>query len=112
MRIYFLYSSFLGWLNIYSSTVPTTGVETSIFDTTQYYGKQMIFIALSFPIIMLILFTDAKFYEKYASVIFIVSLLSLAGLFVIGKQLQDNVVGMELEVLHYSLLNLQKQLLL
>ncbi len=76
---------FLGWLNIYSSTVPTTGVETSIFDTTQYYGKQMIFIALSFPIIMLILFTDAKFYEKYASVIFIVSLLSLAGLFVIGK---------------------------
>jgi rod shape determining protein RodA len=47
--------------------------------------KQFIFIGLTIPIIFVVLFVEGKFYEKYASIIFIVSLLSLLGLFAFGK---------------------------
>ena len=75
----------LGWMNIYSSSLATTDVNASLLDFNQIYGKQLLFIILTFPIILVVLFADAKFYEKYASIIFIVSLISLAGLFVFGK---------------------------
>lgn len=66
----------LGWLNIYSSSL------TSVEGTFQ---KQFIFILLTIPLIFTILSVDGKIYEKYASIIFVVSLLSLAGLFIFGK---------------------------
>ena len=49
------------------------------------YQKQFIFIVLTIPLIFIILSIDGKFYEKYASIIFGISLLSLAGLFIFGK---------------------------
>ncbi|WP_264566485.1 rod shape-determining protein RodA [Flavobacterium sp. N3904] len=67
---------FLGWLNIYSS---------SYSSTEGTYEKQAIFIALTIPLIFILLYIDGKFYEKYASIIFGFSLLSLAGLFLFGK---------------------------
>jgi rod shape determining protein RodA len=67
---------FLGWLNIYSS---------SLSSTEGTYEKQAIFIALSIPLIFILLYIDGKFYEKYASIIFVISLLSLVGLFAFGK---------------------------
>lgn len=66
----------LGWLNIYSSSL------SSMEDT---YEKQLIFIVLTIPLIFIILAVDGKFYEKYASIIFGISLLTLAGLFLFGK---------------------------
>lgn len=83
--IIFIILVVLGWLNIYSSSVSASAIDTSIFDISQWYGKQMVFILLTIPIIFVVLFADAKFYEKYSSVIFGISLLSLAGLFVLGK---------------------------
>jgi rod shape determining protein RodA len=47
--------------------------------------KQFLFIALTIPLIFIVLFVDGKFYEKYASIIYGVSLLSLIGLFAFGK---------------------------
>ncbi|WP_396193787.1 rod shape-determining protein RodA [Flavobacterium sp.] len=75
----------LGWLNIYSSSLSSIEGETSIFDFSQIYGKQFLFILFSLPIIFIVLSVDAKFYEKYSSIIFAVSLLSLIGLFAFGK---------------------------
>lgn len=66
----------LGWLNIYSSSL------SSMEGTSD---KQLIFIILTIPLILIVLYVDGKFYEKYASIIFGISLLSLAGLFVFGK---------------------------
>lgn len=59
--------------------------ETSIFDFSQVYGKQLLFIILSIPLIFTVLFVEAKFYEKFSIIIFAISLLSLIGLFVFGK---------------------------
>lgn len=72
-----------GWLNIYSSSLPLE--ESSVFDFTQIYGKQMLFILFTVPLIFIVLAVDGKFYEKYSSIIFAVALISLAGLFVAGK---------------------------
>jgi len=49
------------------------------------FEKQLIFIVLTIPLIFIILSVDGKFYEKYASIIYGISLLSLVGLFAFGK---------------------------
>jgi len=66
----------LGWLNIYSSSL-------SSMENT--YEKQLIFIVLTIPLIFIVLSVDGKFYEKYATILFGISLLTLVGLFFFGK---------------------------
>ena len=85
----FIYSLLviMGWMNIYSSSLSLTD-ENSIFDFSQVYGKQLMFILLTVPLIFVILALEGKFYEKFSSVIFVVSLLSLAGLFVFGSTIK------------------------
>jgi rod shape determining protein RodA len=75
----------MGWLNIYSSSLSSVGEDVSVFDFTQVYGKQLLFILFTIPLIFIVLFVEAKFYEKFSIVIFIISLLSLIGLFLFGK---------------------------
>lgn len=75
----------LGWLNIYSSSLSSIEGESSIFDVTQIYGKQFLFILFTIPLIFSVMAIDAKFFEKYSIIIFAISLLSLAGLFIFGK---------------------------
>ena len=74
-----------GYFNILSASA--VGEFTSYFDISKPYGKQLIFIISSFILIILILSVDAKFYERFASIIFLGSLISLAGLFIFGKQI-------------------------
>ena len=79
----------MGWLNIYSSSLSTT--DYSFFDTSQYYGKQLLFIVFSIPIIMIVLSVDAKIYEKFSVVIYAIAMLLLAGLYVFGKEVKGQV---------------------
>jgi len=74
----------MGWLNIYSSSL-STGDESAVFNLSQFYGKQLMYIILTVPLIIVILSVDGKFYEKFSSIIFGIALLALAGLFVFGK---------------------------
>jgi rod shape determining protein RodA len=72
----------LGWMNIYSSSLP---IEAASFDMAEIYGRQLIFIILTIPLIIIILSIDAKVYEKFAFVFYIIGILLLVGLFVFGK---------------------------
>ncbi|MFD2529404.1 rod shape-determining protein RodA [Polaribacter marinaquae] len=72
-----------GWLNIYSASKSEEDIQILSFSTK--YGKQLIFICLTIPLIVLILFFNSKFYEKFSSILYIISLLSLVGLFLFGK---------------------------
>ena len=72
-----------GWLNIYSASKTDEDIELLSFSTE--YGKQLIFIFLTIPLIIIILFFNAKFYEKFSIIFYLVSLLSLVGLFFFGK---------------------------
>ncbi|GGH40800.1 rod shape-determining protein RodA [Mangrovimonas yunxiaonensis] len=81
--ILFLLLVAYGWLNILSAS--HTGQTIDYLDFSQPYGKQLMFIFLTFALIVVILAIDTKFYERFASLIYIVSLLSLVGLFIFGK---------------------------
>jgi rod shape determining protein RodA len=72
-----------GWLNIYSASKTEEDFELLSFSTN--YGKQLIFICLTIPLIILILFFNSNFYERFSGILFIVSLLFLLGLFLFGK---------------------------
>lgn len=81
--ILFLLLVAFGYLNILSAS--HVGEITSYFDTSQLYGKHLIFVGLTFVLIVLILSLEAKFYERFASVIYLLAILSLIGLFIFGK---------------------------
>lgn len=83
--VFYIALVIMGWLNIYSSSLSSVTGDGSIFDLSQFYGKQLLYIGLAFPLVLVILFVEGKFYEKYASLIYAVSVLSIAGLFVFGK---------------------------
>ncbi|NNK71627.1 MAG: rod shape-determining protein RodA [Flavobacteriaceae bacterium] len=80
--LFFLLVGF-GYLNILSASA--SGSVESYFDMSQPYGKQMIFIIFSLVLIILILAIETKFYERFASLIYLISIISLIGLFIFGK---------------------------
>ncbi|NJX15940.1 rod shape-determining protein RodA [Tamlana crocina] len=81
--ILFLLLVSFGWLNILSAS--HTGTTVDYFDFSQPFGKQLMFIFLNFVLIVLLLAIDAKFYERFSSIIYLISMLSLVGLFIFGK---------------------------
>lgn len=81
--LFFVVLVTLGWMSIYATTV--TDTTASIFDSGTLYGKQLRWIGLSIVLIIITIAIDAKFYERFAGVFYIVSMVSLAGLFVFGS---------------------------
>ncbi len=79
----FLALVIFGWFNIYSASSSID--SSSYFDLDQPFGKQLLFIILTLVLIIVILSLEAKFYERFSSVIYILSLISLLGLFIFGK---------------------------
>lgn len=73
-----------GWMNIYAASSDNT---SDIFNFSTRYGKQLLWIALSIPLIIIVLFFNSKFYEKFASIFYLISLVSLVGLFLFGKNI-------------------------
>ena len=73
----------IGWVNIYSSTF--TEAEPSIFNFGTLHGKQLFFIGVSIISIIVIMALEASFYERFSSLLYIVSMALLLGLFVFGK---------------------------
>ena len=72
-----------GWINILSAS--HVGENFNYFDMDQPYGKQFMFIIFTLALVIIILSIEAKFYERFSSIIYFVSLLSLIGLFIFGK---------------------------
>ena len=75
----------MGWINIYSSTFDQD--QSDLFDLSQLYGKQLIFIGISVVVIFLSMALEASFYERFASLFYLGSLLLLLGLFLFGKNI-------------------------
>lgn len=59
---------FMGWLNIYAAVFNEE--HQNIFDTTQKYGKQLIWIAGATIIAFSILLIDANFYTAFAYIFY------------------------------------------
>lgn len=74
---------FMGWINIYSTTL--TENHTSILDFSTLYGKQLFFIGIALVFIAIILSIENSFFERFASLFYVVTIILLLGLFVFGK---------------------------
>lgn len=74
-----------GWINIYSAVFDEA--HQSIFDVTQRYGKQMIWIAAAAFLAFLLLLIDARIYENFSFLIYVAVMLLLLGVLVGGKEI-------------------------
>ena len=74
---------FMGWLNIYAAVYDEN--HKSIFDFSQSYGKQLIWIATSALLALLIMAIDPKFFSQFAFGIYGFFLLLLIVVLITGK---------------------------
>ncbi|MCK0132021.1 rod shape-determining protein RodA [Flavobacteriaceae bacterium F08102] len=74
----------IGWMTIYAATIDDN--SQGILDFSTFYGKQIIWIGLSFILILILIAIDSKFYERFAGIFYLISMLSLAGLFIFGNE--------------------------
>jgi len=79
----------LGWINIYAS-VYDDSVKQTIWDLSLNSGRQLIFIAASFIIILAIIIIDMRFYETFAYLFYGIILLVLLLVPMIGKEVNGN----------------------
>ncbi len=77
-----------GWLNIYSATYSQS--HTSIFDLTQSYGKQALWIGTAFFLALLVMLTDAKFFTAFSWVIYGIIILVLMFVLVAGSEVKGS----------------------
>ncbi len=74
---------FIGWLSIYTSS---GGEEAgNIFDLSERYGKQLLWIGLSIILIIVLLLIDAKFFSTFAFLFYAAMIVILIGVLFFGK---------------------------
>ena len=85
----YLAMMFIGWINIYAAVYNEE--HKSIFDMTQQYGKQLMWIGAAIFIAVLMINTDSKFFVSFAFpiyviIIFILMLVPLIGTTINGAK--------------------------
>ena len=83
ISIYLLLVGF-GVGNILSSSI--SGEEIYLFDVTKLYGKQFIYAFISLFVGFIVISIDVKFYERFSSLFYLLSLILLICLFLFGKR--------------------------
>ncbi len=78
----------IGWGNIYAAVYNED--HQNIFDISQKYGKQMLWIGTAFTIAIIILIIDAEFYTTFSFPVYIIAILSLLTVLAIGKEVKGS----------------------
>src|SRR6478609_11064019 len=79
----------LGWVNIYAAVYDDT-VKQTIWDLSLNSGRQLLFIAASLFIIMVIIIVDMRFYETFAYVFYGAILFLLLFVPIVGQEVGGN----------------------
>jgi rod shape determining protein RodA len=85
MVLLYLALVLIGWVNIYAAVYNED--HHSIFDISQRYGKQLMWIMLGLLIALVILLVDSHFFTSFAIPIYGVVLLSLLLVLVLGVKI-------------------------
>ncbi len=72
-----------GWLSIYSAS--GSNENSTIFDLSQRYGKQLLWIGMALFLAFIILLLDAKFFSSFAYIFYFLIILSLIAILLFGK---------------------------
>ena len=75
----------MGWLNIYAAVYNEQ--HTSIFDLSQRYGKQLMFIIAAMVLAILVMVTDNKLYFFFAWLFYGFFMFMLVMVLIIGKEI-------------------------
>jgi rod shape determining protein RodA len=75
----------MGWLNIYAAVYSEE--HSSIFDTTQRYGSQLLWIAAAIGIAMVVMLIDSRFYYVFANYIYMLLMLILVLVLLFGVEI-------------------------
>ncbi len=79
---------FMGWLNIYAAVYNEE--HQNIFDTTQKYGKQLIWISSAAFIAIMILIVDANVYTVFAFVFYVILLIACVLVPFLGREVKGS----------------------
>jgi len=77
---------FIGWVNIYAAVYNEE--HHSIFDISQRYGKQLMWIGLSLIIALIILLFEGNFFTSFAMPIYALVMLMLVGVLIFGADIK------------------------
>ena len=80
----YLLLMFLGWLNIYSAVYNDD--HNSIFDISQRYGKQLLWISAAIVIGLIIIMVDSKFFTIFSYPIYGFTIFLLVAVLIFGKE--------------------------
>jgi rod shape determining protein RodA len=78
---------FIGWISVYAAVF--NAEHSSIFDVSQRYGKQLLFIVAAIVIAVAIMLIEGKFFSVFAYVMYGVSIISLLAVLVIGVEINN-----------------------
>lgn len=85
MILLYLLLVLIGWVNIYAAVYNED--HQSIFDFSQSYGKQMLWIGTSILLALIILLVDSKFFSSFSYVIYGILILMLIAVLLVGKEI-------------------------
>lgn len=78
----------IGWLNIYAAIYNEE--HQSIFDLSQRYGKQLLWIGMAVVLGIVILLIDFRFYSSFGYVIYILTMITLLAVLVFGVEVHGS----------------------
>lgn len=84
----YLFLVFTGWINIYAAAYNED--HKNIFDFSQEYGKQFMWMIISFVLAIIIIIIDPKFFSTFSYLIYIFSILLLIATLLVGKEVNGS----------------------
>jgi rod shape determining protein RodA len=77
-----------GWMNIYSAAV--VDGHSNPCDISQEYGKQFLYICISFFLALMVLYMEGDFFNKFAPILYGIFTLLLVLVLIIGTEVKGN----------------------
>ncbi len=74
----------IGWVNIYAAVYNES--QAGVFDLSQHYGMQMLWIGISLAVAVVILLVDDKYWHMLAYPFYGVAILVLLAVLVVGRE--------------------------
>jgi rod shape determining protein RodA len=87
-----------GWMNIYAAVY--NDAHSHIFDFSQRYGMQMVWIAAAFVLAIMVISVDSRFFTVFSWPLFILGMLMLAAVPFLGKEVNGARSWFEIGPLH------------
>ena len=82
----FLTLMLMGWLNIYAATYSED--HQSLFDFSQSYGKQLLWIGTALGLGLVMLMLEERFFSTFSNIIYLGGILLLIAVLIFGKEIK------------------------